>query len=201
MAILNQAEIEALIASRFADNATGDITPEDMRDHAQDHLDSLQSYGGVVLDGNSPTNSITATPTLWTRYTSNATSANALLEADYANGRIKVFQPGVYLVTLRTQGKWATNEDLTREVYVNGAANAVTPITFAQEGAGASDPAFVSSSRVTFIITSTMIAAGPGGAFAEVGLYLSSTTGTFNYEQDDITFGLEYNPLSIRTVG
>lgn len=199
--IYNQTELEAAIGDSIYSNTQGDVSGDDVRDRMFDIIASLQSYPGVI-DGDAVAGiSITATPANIASFNSNATTANELLEADQANDRIKVFEPGLYFITLRFNGSWAANEDLTFELFVNGAANPITPATYTQEGQGAADPIVVSITDIAFIINSSMIAAGPGGTFAELELYVSSATGTFTVDQTSIQLGAEYNPLSIRTVG
>jgi hypothetical protein len=201
MAILNQAEIEALIASRFADNNAGDITPADIRNHFQDNLDSLQAYGGVMSGTTASNVPATTTPTKVTTFTVDATSANPLLEADQVNDLVKVKESGLYRITLRFQGAWPAVEDLKLLVYTNGAPSSLTPFSFVQVGQGAANPLTLSYTSVAFIVQDADIAAGPGGTHAEVELFFGSDTGDFVVDQVQITFGLEYSPLSIGTVG
>ena len=199
MTILNQAEMEAELLTLFPDNITALISPADIRQGHQNIIDSLQGYPGVIDDGVALTNAITATPTKWTNFTTDVTTPNALLEANVANNRVLAKEPGLYFITYRQFGSWPFNEDLRAEIYVNGAPNPFTPISFAKEGQGAGDPSLVSVTDIAFIITSAMITAGGGSAAIE--LYYSSDTGPFNYDQDDVLMGVEYNPLSIRTTG
>jgi hypothetical protein len=198
MTILNETELNASIATI---NDAGANTAAEVRQVFTDLKDSLQSYGGVIDDGVSVGNSITTTPTKWTNFSVNQTGPNQMLEADVANNRILVYEPALYFLTLRFQGKWAANEDLRFLVYVNGSPNPISPISFAAEGNGATDPKIVSVTDIAFLINSAMIAGGTGGTQAEVELYFQSDSGTFNLDQDDITMGMESNPLSIRTVG
>lgn len=198
MSILNQAEIEAKLAANLPDNAAGEISPLDVRGMFQDYLDSLQSYGGVIADGVDTIN-VTTTPTKVVSFTYNATpTATPVLEADYLNSLIKVFEPARYEVTFRFQAIWSAVRELTLEIRLNGAANPVTPLALTQEGNG-SDLA-LSWTAVTFIVNSAAIAAGPGGAYAEVELFASGDQ-SFSVTQNSITMGVAYSPLSIRTVG
>jgi hypothetical protein len=202
MAILNQPEIEANIASRFPDNTSGFITPALLRAQAQDQLDSQQSYGGVISGGPASTVPATTIPTKVTTFDTNDTpTPNALLEADHVNNMVKVFEPARYLVTLRFTAEWATTEDLKILVYVNGAPSLLTPLEYAQKGEGTGNPISKSFSRLTLIIQAADIAAGPGGAYAEVEAFFGSNTGDFTLEQVKLQLGVEYGPLSIRTVG
>lgn len=212
MTILNEAEIVAYKATtaglitNFADAAQN--TALEMRDilyrqeqTTLDLLESLQSYAGVINDGVVSTIAVSGTPILWTHYTMNSTSANLLLEADWVNSQVKIFEPALYFNTLRFGGDWAVNEDLTFEIYANGAANPLTPISFTQEGQGVGDPLIISITDVAFIIQSALIIDQGGEDYAKVELWVSSATGSFNVNQAGVTFGIEYNPLSIRTVG
>lgn len=197
MTVLNQPELEAQIATI---NDGGANTAAEVRSVFQDMLDSLQSYGGVIKDGQLENISISSTPRKWVEYTQDITSPNDILEADFTNGRVLVKEPGLYYVTLRFFGKWNTGEDLGFELRVNGVANPLTPVKFETEGKGASDPETISVTRIGFVVNSAMVAGGPGGN-AAIELYADSQTGTFNVDQEGITLGVEYNPLSIRTVG
>lgn len=197
MTILNRTELDASIATI---NDGGVNTAAEVRSVFTDTVDSLQEYGGVISDGNVPGISIGTTPFKWTHFTTNNTGPNDVLEADVANNRILVKEPALYWATLRFFGKWPSNEDLNFGLFVNGAANPITPVSFSQEGAGAADPVTVSVTRIAFLINSAMIAAGPGGQ-AAVELYMASGSGAFTLEQDGVTLGMSYNPLSIRTVG
>jgi len=202
MAILNQAEIEALIASRFPDNVIGSITPADIRAQAQDELDSLQSYGGVMSSSGGTNIPAETIPVKAAIFDVDATSANPLLEADHANDLIKVFEPGLYNVTLRIEAQWPATEDLDLLVFTNGAAAGLTPFSFAQAGDGAANPKSMSFTAVAYIVQAADIAAGPGGLYAEVELFFGSDTGDFVVDDVNVaTFGLSYSPLSIRTVG
>ena len=201
MTILNEVELNSLNDSRFADNVTGDILPVNHRAHNTDLLESLQAYGGVINDGVVASIEVSAAPIKWTHFTTNSTSPNLLLEADQVNSRVKVYEPGLYFVTLRFQGDWAANENLDFETYVNGASNPITPISVKQEGQGVGDPMFMSITRVAFVIPSSLIIDQGDGDYAAVDLWASSDTGTFDVNQQGVTFGLEYSPLSIRTVG
>jgi len=198
MTILNETEMNAVIAN-LADGVANKAAK--VRSIFTDMLQSLQSYGGVLSDGNVVDIGITENPVLWTHYTDAPTSPNLLLEANLASNLIRVKEPALYFLTFRFQGSWAANEDLKFLMYVNGVPNVITPVQIEQEGQGASDPIILSVTDIAFIVNSAMIAAGPGGNYAEVGVFASSDTGPFDVDQEAITFGLEYNPLSIRTVG
>jgi hypothetical protein len=198
MSILNQSELLAAIAARTPSSGDGSVSAQDIRDDFTDIIDSLQSYGGVMSNG-ADTISATTTPTKVTTFSANNTSPNDLLEVDYTTGLIKVKEPGRYELTLRFQGVWGAVNELILEARLNGVANPITPLAVTQEGNG-SDLA-LSWTAVTFIVNSAAIAAGPGGAYAEVELFASAQTGSFSVTQNTITFGLAYGPLSIRTVG
>jgi hypothetical protein len=201
MSILNQTQIETNIATDFADNTIGSITPALARGMFTDLLESLQAYGGVMSGTAVDDVPATTTPTKVTTFTTNATSANLLLEADQANDMIAVLQSGLYRITLRFEGSWPAVEDLRLLVYVNGAPSTLTPFDFTVSGEGAGDPISLSFTSVAIIIQDADIAAGTGGTQADVALYFGSDTGDFLVDQVKVTFGLEYNPLSINTVG
>jgi len=201
MTILNEAELKANNDAWFTTNGAGLITGANLNTFNIDLIESLQSYPGVISDGLVAGNNITATPTKWTNFTTNDTSPNTIFEADQANSLIKVFEPCLTFITFRFNAQWPANEDLISEIYVNGAPNPITPASVTKEGKGATDPELISVTDIAYVINSAMIAAGPGGAYAEIELFLSSATGPFTLDQIDVLIGAEYNPLSIRTVG
>ena len=179
----------------------GKNTAAKIRSVYTDMLQSLQSYPGVLTDGVVADIDVDATPIKWTHFSNTPTTPNDLLESDLVNNLIKVKQPALYFLTFRFAGQWPTIEDLVFEAYVNGVANPITPIILTEAGLGAANPKNISVTDIAFIVNSAMIAAGPSGTHAVVELWASSSTGAFQVSQADVTFGMEYNPLSIRTVG
>lgn len=202
MAVLNETELAASFLANIPDNTSGDVSPSDVRGELTNLVESLQSYSGVMTNRTEVDGiAITGTPTKWIYFTDDNTSPNQLLEANVANERVLVKEPARYFVTLRFEGQWPATEDLRLEVYLNGVANPLTPISFAVEGKGPADPDIISVTDIAYIVNSAAIAAGPGGNSAEIELFVSSDTGPFNVDQLDIVMGVEYSPLSIRTVG
>tara|TARA_R100001198_G_C5223003_1_gene204539 strand:+ start:922 stop:1521 length:600 start_codon:yes stop_codon:yes gene_type:complete len=199
MSILNEAELEVLKDSRFANNSTGEISATDLRDHMQDMFDSDKPLSGVITDGIVSNIPITATPTKYDNFTTNITSENEIFVPDQANGRIGVKEPIFGFVSIKLNGAWNNGEDLKIQVYSNGLPNPITPIEFEQEGQGGSDPNLFNIVLVPFIITSSMISAGGGQAWVE--MFVSSDTGNFNVNQYDVSFQYQYRVYSIRTVG
>lgn len=210
MSILNETEIKAKITEYDALIAAledgGNNTAAEVRETFlksseinTDQVESLQSYPGVITDNGITIDNIniTGTPTKLTTFSVNSTSPNTVLESDQVNSLIKVYEPALYFVTFRFYGQWSAGEDLKFEIYLNDSPNPITPVAFIQEGAGGSDPIIVSVTDIAYIVNSAAI----GGTNAEISVYVSSTTGDFTVDQLGITFGAEYNPLSIRTVG
>lgn len=78
----------------LADNTTGDISPQDIRDM----LVTVHGvYGGIyVADGATPQTGIDTTPTKITGWTNNTASAGTT--PDQANNQIAVGTDGVYLI-------------------------------------------------------------------------------------------------------
>ena len=199
MAIKNQAEMVASIAT--IDDG-GLNTAAEMRAVLQDFLDSLQSYAGVIQDGQVDDINMTATPVKWTNYTMNTTGPNDVLEANYQNGQVKVFEPGLYFVTLRFFGQWGGGEDLEFDIRKNDVQSPSPSTTrFAVEGAGNNDPKAVSVTRIGFVVQTADIINQGDGNYATVSLWMASLTGTFNLDQLGVSLGVEYSPLSIRAVG
>jgi hypothetical protein len=199
MTIRNQADLEAQIASRFADNLDGDISEADIRDQFTDHIESLQSYA-AVCSGDAVTGfTVAETPTLYPDLldTNSTPSATPVVEADFANNQLKVFENGRYEMTFRLQSEWTDNKNISFLVYVNGIPNIFTPIAFTQEGIGS--PTALSFTAVTFLINSAMIIFQGDGTYAKVQLFLDADSGT-TFTQTTLTFGLSYGPLSIDTI-
>ena len=199
MTILNETELKAKNEALFQTGVVGGVTAAKMREYNIDSVESLQSYAGVIAGDSVDNVEVTAAGANWLEYNRNSTSSNQLLSTDYTTGTISVHEPALYFVSIKFNGAWAANEDLILHVHINGTNNPITPIEFAQEGQGTSDPTLISITNVPFIVNSGMITAG-GGA-ADVTLFVSSGTGTFNVNQTTITLSVQYNPLSIRTVG
>ena len=200
MTILNRTQLEASIASL----TTGGVnTAAELRQVLTNEMDSLAPYGGVMSDGVTEDIAVPAgvgNADALDTFNNNDTPENALLRPDQANSVIHVKEPALYFFTTRFNGRWPTNVTLAFGIYVNGAINAVTPVAFQQKGQGLNDPILLSVTRVAFVINDAMIAAGVGGE-AQVQLFKWSTGAGFNMDQDDVTFGGEYNQLTIDAVG
>jgi hypothetical protein len=199
MSILNQTDLLAAIAARTPDNTAEEISPADIRADFTDIIDSLQSYGAVTAGSAVAGFTVAQTPTLYPALLdANSTpSATPVLEADFANNQLKVFENGRYELTLRLQAEWTSNKNITFLVYVNGIPNAFTPLAFTQEGIG--DATAFSFTAVTFLINSSMIIVQGDGTYAKIQLYLVADP-TTTYTQTSMTFGLSYGPLSIDTI-
>jgi hypothetical protein len=200
MTILNETELKAKNAVLFQTGVTGGITAAKLREYNIDQVESLQSYAGVITGVVVDNVTVTDAGADWTEFSSNSTSENVLIKPEFAAGTVRVKEPALYFVTVRFNGAWAANENMVFHVHVNGADNPYTEIEFSQEGAGAGDPVLVSVTDMAFIVNSSMVAAG-GGSGAAITLFISSSSGTFTVDQTKVTFGVKYNPLSIRTVG
>jgi hypothetical protein len=85
--------LTALLAL-LADNTTGDISPQDVRDM----LVTVHGvYGGIYIqDGSTPQTGIDTTPTKMTGWATNTASAGTT--PDQANNQITVGTDGVYLI-------------------------------------------------------------------------------------------------------
>jgi len=198
MTILNEAELKAKNDNLFQTGVQGGVTAAKLREYNVDQVESLQSYGSILIGAEVDNISVTNSGSNWTEYTHQAGSS-ALLQPTFFTGTISAFEPALYFVTIRFNGKWNAGEDLSLRVHVNGVENVMTPIELQQEGQGSNDPVLISATDMAFIVNSGMIAAG--GGQADITLFVSSTTGTFLVDQTTVTFGARYNPLSIRTVG
>ena len=89
MTIRTYAELTAL----FADNVTGDISPQDLRDF----LDSQRVYGSIVIQGGSTAQAFTAdTPELMEEWTADGIAVG--VTPAYATDKITIDNTGIYLV-------------------------------------------------------------------------------------------------------
>lgn len=110
--IRTKAELLALLA----DNTTGDITPQDIRDM----LVSLMGvYGGIkIVDGITAQSGITPTPETLTGWEVNSPSNG--VSPDYSTGQITVDHDGVYLVTAQVSFSGTLNTTFTVHVRIDG---------------------------------------------------------------------------------
>jgi hypothetical protein len=199
MTILNETELKAKNQLLFQTGLVGGTTTAKLREYNIDSIDSMQSYSGVIIGVVVDNVTVDNTGSVWTEFSHDGGAANQLISTDHSTGTLTVSEPGVYFVTVRFNGKWSAGEDLNFEVLVNGSSTPMTPVVFAQEGQGSSDPVLISVTDVELIVDSAMILAGAGSA--DITLFVKSTTGTFDVDQTTVTFKVRYNPLSIRTVG
>lgn len=90
MAIKTYAEL----TTAFADNTTGDITPQDLRDF----LDSTRVYGSIVIENGSTAQTfVSTTPELLTEWTGDGLS-NGVTPA-FATDKITIDNTGIYVVS------------------------------------------------------------------------------------------------------
>ena len=136
MSILNQTELEAANLALLPSSGVGAISASNHRLMNTHMIESLQSYAGVILDGNVPGISITGTPALYNHFTTDANTPNDIFTSDQANGKIIVKEPCLVFISITYNGQWAANEDLVFMVYINGAANPFTPIELRAQGTG-----------------------------------------------------------------
>ena len=196
MSILNQDEIDVALEELFKTGSKPPSTRK-LKEFLRDLVKSSKAYS-VAMSGAADTFNITGTPTKFDNFTTNdATKAAGLMEVDAANDRIRVFYPGLYYVTLRFNGSWNTGEDLTFEVRVNGAPHFATPFSYQKEGKGALDPELLSVTLYTFPLFSAFFA---GTGYADIEVYLSSSTGAFSLSQISTILGVRYEPFTINTI-
>jgi hypothetical protein len=112
MTIRDKAELDAL----FADNSTGDISPQDLRDL----VDSLMGvYGGLRMANNSTGQTVaTNTPEVLTEWTSNAVSNG--LTPDYTNDNVTIDYDGVYKLHFYVSFEGVTGDTFRFYIYKNG---------------------------------------------------------------------------------
>lgn len=106
--------LTALLAL-LADNTTGDISPQDIRDM----LVSVHGvYGGIyIADGSTAQTGIDTTPTKMTGWTTNAISAGTT--PDQANNEIVVGTDGVYVVFMTMSFSGSVNTTFEGHLRIN----------------------------------------------------------------------------------
>jgi hypothetical protein len=196
MTIKNDTQLMADNASLFADNNAGDITPLDLRTYNDDLIDSVRPYSSVISGGSVAAYEVTPTPVKLATFDAAPISENDLFLADFANDQIEIKSACNIFCTIKINGEWAATEDLQIDVYVNGAANPITPISLIQKGEGTGNPVAISSALNTFVITAGDLAVG--GGTAKIALFASNAAaGSFDLDQITATFGIQYISFSI----
>lgn len=198
--IKNRDELDALKTSLLPDNTTGDISPADIREYFRLSEASIDPRAGVIVGGVQDNIPVTATPVKLAYFTVDAASDDVLFTADSANDEVLVHGNCRCPFTLRFQGKWAAGEDLTLELRINDAVptNPSNIQTVTVEGKGATDPEAISFTAVNLTINDDDLTAGGGSA--SVSVWISSTTGNFDLDQVQCTFGVSYTPYTIRSI-
>lgn len=208
MAIYNKTELTAANAAIYdslvPNNNTKQVSPTDIRDAAAqteaNTLDSLDYYDAGLNNYQNPvpTLGVTTTAAPFAGFTDTAPGSNPppFITANLANNSLDITEPCRMAATIRILGRWNLNNNLTAYIYVNGAANAVTPIEASLEGNGNTDDTIFSASVINYVVTPADIATGGGTAVVELWL---EGDGTYNVLDAQCALNLRYIPLTIRT--
>ncbi len=109
-----QRTLTAILAL-LADNTTGDISPQDLRDTI---VSILGGYGAIYLHGGSTAQtSISATPAKVTGFASNGISSGTT--PDHANDKITILTAGDYLVAGAVSFSGTLSKTFFVEIYKN----------------------------------------------------------------------------------
>jgi hypothetical protein len=102
----------AAILALFADNATQDISAQDLRDYV---VTNLGGYAEIRVDDGSAAQTGITTPTIMTGWASNGESNG--LTADQANNKITIDVAGLYMIWF--QNSFSGGANITFEFNVN----------------------------------------------------------------------------------
>jgi len=110
----------AALTALFADNITGDISPQDLRDF----LDSQRVYGSIVFEGNAVTQTLASgVPEILTEWTGDGLS-NGSTPA-YASDQITIDNAGIYQVNFQASFQGLTTKIQEFELRVDGVVTGV----------------------------------------------------------------------------
>jgi len=109
----------AAVLALLADNTSGAISPQDLRDAL---VSVFSNYGTIGLAGGSTAQTgISATPAKVTGFATDG-EAGGCVEADAANNRLKVTVDGMYLLLCGCSFSGANSKTYLGEIYAGGAA-------------------------------------------------------------------------------
>lgn len=153
-----QRTLAALIAL-FADNTTGDISPQDLRDFL---VSSQGGYGSIYVNGGSTAQTgITGTPAKMTGFATNGISSGTT--PDHGNDLVTVDVSGDYLINASVSFVGSSSDVFQVEIYNNTTGTGYAFNRFIS--AGGDTGAAACSALITC------------AANDEVSLYISSSTG------------------------
>lgn len=109
----------AALQALFADNTTGDVSPQYLRDFL---VSALGGYGFIsVLDGSTADAGISATPKLVTGFTTNGVAKDTT--PDFANNQITVGVAGDYVIKFQMSFSGTASRTFLFRARVNGAVS------------------------------------------------------------------------------
>ena len=109
-------QTKAALTALLADNTSGDISPQDLRDF----LDSVMGvYGSIVIeDGSTAQAVVAATPEIVTEWTANGVSNG--VTPDETTNKITIDNAGVYQIELHISFQGINNATQEFHLHVNG---------------------------------------------------------------------------------
>ena len=117
MGIFNKTELAALAVSRIPVGVNAGTSAQNIQDQLTDERDSADRYAAVISGDGGTLNLTTALQDV-TTYSTALTSANDIFAPDVANNRIRILQPCLVNLNMQFQGEWASNDDITFELWV-----------------------------------------------------------------------------------
>jgi len=149
----------AALQALFADNTTGDISPQDLRDFL---VSSMGGYGSIYVNGGSTAQTgITGTPAQMTGFATNGISSGTT--PDHANDKITILTAGDYLINASASFIGSSSDIFQVEIYNNTTGTGYAFNRFISAGGDTGD------AGCNALITCA--------ANDEISLYISSSTG------------------------
>jgi hypothetical protein len=115
----------AALQALFADNTTGDISPQDLRDFL---VSSQGGYGSIFVTGGSTAQVVSGTPVKMSGFATNGISSGTT--PDNANDQITISVAGDYDIALLAGSFIGSNGSTpTLDIYINGSPSGLPTLT------------------------------------------------------------------------
>lgn len=114
------------LQSLLANNTTGDISPQDLRDFL---VSAFGGYGSIYVTGGSTAQTVSGTPAKMTGFAANGPSSSSVTP-DHTNDQITVTIAGDYAIDLSLGSFTGSNgSTITLDIYVNGSPSGIPTIS------------------------------------------------------------------------